>query len=1023
MAASSSAGSSLAASPPQFDAPAAARLARDRFGRSGAVSRLTSERDQNFLIDDPAGRVVLKIANAAESDAFLRAQHKALDLLASAGVPVPRLVPTRDGERLTHAIGPDGKQHAAWAVSWLPGQPLADQAYRSPELLHQLGQVAGSISHALVAFDDPAVHRDFYWDLANAPRIVAEYEGLLPDPELAAVIRALVERFDNGVAPVLPRLPKSVVHGDLNDHNILISSDAASARATGVLDLGDMVHTYAVADLAILCAYAALPSADWLHDAALVVRGFHSARPLGDDELTALFGLITMRLCASVCIAEHQRRLNPENAYLDVSQQAIRALLPRLAAIPLGLAEGVFRDTCGREPVVKGARVAEWLRARTSSFAPVLGMDLRTEPVLVLDLGVTSSFVTGDPTDINEPSLTKEVFDAMARVGVRVAVGRYDEPRLLYQSPLFAPGTRVTDERRTVHLGLDLFAPAGTPVFAPLDGTVEAFHDNAAHLDYGPVIILRHGTDDGASFFTLYGHLSRESLASLKAGQRVKRGERFASLGAAEVNGGWTPHLHLQIIVDDLGLGYDFPGVARPAERAVFRSLSPDPNLLVGIPESRFPRIETATGESLAKRRAHTGGNVALSYRRPVSAARGWMQYLFDDVGRRYIDAYNNVPHVGHCNPRVVEAGARQMRLLSTNTRYATSIFPEYVERLTSLFPESLSVCYLVNSASEANELALRLARAYTGGKDMVVLEGGYHGNTTSLIDISPYKHAGRGGSGAPDWVHVAKLPDDYRGPYKRADREAGSKYAADVARILDGLNRSKRRLAGFIAETAPSVGGQIILPPGYLAAVYKQIRQHGGVCIADEVQTGLGRLGAHCWAFEAQGVVPDIVALGKPLGNGHPIGAVVTTREIAQAFDNGMEFFSTFGGNTVSCAVGLAVLDALRDDGLQSHALDVGNELLAGLRELQQRHSLIGDVRGSGLFLGAELVRDRETLEAATAEASFVTNYMRDHGVLLGTEGPHENVLKIRPPMPFASHDATLLLEVLHDALGALST
>ena len=227
--------------------------------------------------------------------------------------------------------------------------------------------------------------------------------------------------------------------------------------------------------------------------------------------------------------------------------------------------------------------------------------------------------------------------------------------------------------------------------------------------------------------------------------------------------------------------------------------------------------------------------------------------------------------------------------------------------------------------------------------------------------------------------------------------------------------------MAGFIAESAPSVAGQIILPPGYLAGVYREVRQHGGVCIADEVQTGLGRLGTHLWAFEAQDVVPDIVVLGKPLGNGHPIGAVVTTPDIAKAFDNGMEFFSTFGGNTVSCAIGLAVLEVLRDDGLQAHALDVGNGLLAGLRELQQRHALIGDVRGSGLFLGVELVRDRSTLEPATAEASFVTNYMRDHGVLLGTEGSHENVLKIRPPMPFASHDAALLLEVLEEALRAV--
>ncbi|HEV8218418.1 MAG TPA: aminotransferase class III-fold pyridoxal phosphate-dependent enzyme, partial [Gemmatimonadaceae bacterium] len=305
--------------------------------------------------------------------------------------------------------------------------------------------------------------------------------------------------------------------------------------------------------------------------------------------------------------------------------------------------------------------------------------------------------------------------------------------------------------------------------------------------------------------------------------------------------------------------------------------------------------------------------------------------------------------------------------------------------------------------------------------RDMIVLDAAYHGNTTSLIDISPYKHGGPGGAGAPDWVHVAPLADDYRGPFKRGDPSAGPRYAAMVGEIVDSLRSRNRRLAGFIAETCPSVGGQLVFPTGYLRDVYAFVRDAGGVCIADEVQTGLGRMGTSFWAFEDQGVVPDIVVMGKPLGNGHPIGAVATTRAIARAFDNGMEFFSTFGGNTMSCAIGMAVLDVVRDEGLQDHARRVGERMRADLGALAERHQVIGDVRGSGLFLGVELVRDRTTLEPATEEASFVVNRLRERGVLIGTDGPYHNVLKIRPPMPFGLDDADILMGALEASIRDL--
>ena len=401
----------------------------------------------------------------------------------------------------------------------------------------------------------------------------------------------------------------------------------------------------------------------------------------------------------------------------------------------------------------------------------------------------------------------------------------------------------------------------------------------------------------------------------------------------------------------------------------------------------------TRTKSLIEERDRLLGRNLSVAFERPLHIVRGSMQYLYDDEGRRYLDAYNNVAHVGHCHPQVVAAGQQQMESLNTNTRYLSELIIEYAEKLTATLPEPLRVCFFVNSGSEANELALRLARAHTKARDLIVLEHAYHGNTTTLIDISPYKHDGPGGEGAPSWVHKAPLP----------------KSEDDARHVVDLVG--KLRLCAFIAESMPSVAGQIVFPDGYLARVYEAVREAGGVCIADEVQTGYGRIGTHFWAFEKYDVVPDVVVLGKPIGNGHPIGAVITTRAIADSFANGMEFFSTFGGNNVSCAIGLKVLKVVQEEKLQAHALEVGERLLNGLRELQQRHEIIGDVRGSGLFIGAELVRDGEP---ATVDAARVVNQMREHGILLGTDGPHHNVLKIRPPMPFSEENADELITSL---------
>ncbi len=433
-----------------------------------------------------------------------------------------------------------------------------------------------------------------------------------------------------------------------------------------------------------------------------------------------------------------------------------------------------------------------------------------------------------------------------------------------------------------------------------------------------------------------------------------------------------------------------------------------------------FKDVGLPKEELISQRKRHFSSALALSYKEPIKFVCGRGQYLFDEQGEPYLDLYNNVCHVGHCHPYVVKAACQQIAKLNTNTRYLYDNLGEYAERLCATMPSSLTHCFFVNSGSEANELALRLARVYTGNTDFVVVDNAYHGHTSTLIGISPYKFMGKGGSGKPGpGVHVTSIPDGYRGVYKGQKKEAGVAFGNEVRDIV---RANKINTAGFISESLISCGGQVIPPEGYFSTVFDHVRKAGGVCILDEVQVGFGRTGTHFWAFETQGVVPDIVVMGKPMGNGHPIAAVVTTKEIAQSFaDAGMEFFATYGGNPVSCAIGTAVLDVIDQEGLQEHAHEIGSYMLNGLRELKGRHSIIGDVRGIGLFLGIELVRDRTTLAPAAMEANAAVNALRQRRILTGTDGPFDNVIKIKPPMVISRNDVTRTIECLDEVLTSV--
>ena len=415
----------------------------------------------------------------------------------------------------------------------------------------------------------------------------------------------------------------------------------------------------------------------------------------------------------------------------------------------------------------------------------------------------------------------------------------------------------------------------------------------------------------------------------------------------------------------------------------------------------------------LARREKLLGSAYRLFYDNPVHLVRGEGVWLYDANGRKYLDVYNNVPHVGHCHPHVADAICKQVKTLNTHTRYLHDNVLDYAERLTGKFPTELDTAMFCCTGSEANELALRIARTATGGTGVIVTTFAYHGNTKAIYEISTSDIPA---AEIPNYVVTVPAPDVYRGPYRGED--AGSRYAEHVHEALGVLTQRGIKPAAFVIDTIISSGGVVAPPPGYLGEVARIVRDAGALFVADEVQPGFARTGRTFWGYEADDFIPDIVTLGKPMGNGHPIAAVVSRRGLVEDFGHKGDYFNTFGGNPVSCAAALAVLDVIENDNLQQNALNVGQHIINGLWKLAEEHDCIGDVRGSGLFLALELVADRDKRAPATRLTKAVVNDLRDRGILTGSIGPDDNIIKLRPPMVLTKDDADFLLATLDASL-----
>jgi 4-aminobutyrate aminotransferase-like enzyme/Ser/Thr protein kinase RdoA (MazF antagonist) len=985
-----------------FTSEKASEIAKSQFNLDVKATKLDGYDDVNFMLETEYNEKFLLKISKEENLEQLDFQVHLLKHIAKRELPFYTARAILDKDK--NALSTIDSHQTARLLSWLPGRLWAEANPKSTRMRENLGEVAGILTRTLKDFDHKGAYRNYAWDLAKASwteQHISQFSG-----ERRKIISHFQKRFSE-IQQDYTNLPKSIIHNDLNDYNILVSTDYANPEVIGIIDFGDAVFTQTINDLAILLAYSTMHLTDPLSAACEVIKTYNNHYKFSESELRCLYVLVGMRLVISVTNASLKKKEFPNDEYFVISEKPAWDLLEKWFDINENFAFYSFRQACGFSAHPLENIFKNWAKRNQISL-DILFPNVNSEKIVNLDMSVGSTLL-GNSLEYNDSEVTEFKLGQYRKHHPKsILLNGYLEMRPFYTTKAFKSEGNNGPQYRTAHLGTDFWVDAGTPIHAPFDGKVKIVHHNNYDKDYGPLIILEHEFE-GNQFFTLYGHLSISSLKTVQKGLKIRQGDLIGYVGKSEENGNWAPHLHFQLTMDSLGNNENFDGVCLPSQVDVWKSICPDPNLIF---KEEFNTLEKDINHfDIEKfRENHLGKGLSLSYDKPLHIVRGEDVYLIDIEGRKYLDTVNNVNHVGHQHPKVVEAGQRQMAVLNTNTRYLHKEIVEYAQALLNKLPSHLSVIHFVNSGSEANELALRMARTVTGNKDMLAIEVGYHGNTNAVMDVSSYKFDGFGGSGNPESTHIIPLPDTFRGKY--SGENCGIIYANHAKEIIEKLKLEGRNIAGFIGETMISCGGQIVPPSDYFKEVYKHIKAAGGICIADEVQTGFGRMGKTFWAFELYGVEPDIVTMGKPAGNGHPLAVVACTKEVAERFNTGMEYFNTFGGNPVSCAIGKAVLEVIEEENLQNNALRVGGFLKSELKKLQNNFPIIGDVRGEGLFLGFELTDANKN--PLPKQTSYLMNRMKQLGILMSIDGPDHNVMKIKPPIIFSVDNANELISRL---------
>lgn len=932
---------------PQVSEAQAEEILATHYGLQAHATSLGSQQDKNFMVTGQDGEIagVLKIANPAFNATEIEAQDLAADRIAEAepslriAVPLPNLV----GGKCTPINGlVDGTAYVR-LLRYLPGGVLMDSGYLSPTVVAGLGEVAARVNRALEGFNHPGLDRVLQWDLRYGADVVAELISHVTDPSRRERLQEATREASTRIDSVADDLPRQAVHLDLTNANVVVSRSAGgSPQPDGVIDFGDLSDSWAVSELAITASSVLGHPGTEPVSILPAVRAFHAIRPLSTAEVDALWPLLVLRTAVLIVSGAQQAVLDPDNTYL--SEQAGREwrMFEQATSVPVDVMTEVIRADLG-------------LAAQPG---PVTGslVDVDAAAVVTLDLGTTSDVY--DFAFEDDGSLKAGVEDELARAaaqdGAALVVTQYGQARLSRTRRL------RQDSPDVVATGVSVWAASSTPLVAPWDGEFDGSTLRGA--DYELTLTGAHAVASGSVS-------TGETLADLPAGAWVDVGVRPVGAPAA-------------------------PLLTRSELAPGWLALTCDPLPLFGL-----PAVDVAEASDLLSRRDASFAPVQeFYYRRPPQIERGKRHFLMSTAGRTYLDMVNNVTVLGHAHPRIADTAARQLRKLNTNSRFNYEAVVEFSERLAAMLPDPLDTVFLVNSGSEASDLAIRLATAATGRRDVVAVREAYHGWTygtdavsTSTAD-NPNALATR-----PDWVHTVESPNSFRGKYRGAEAK---KYAGEAVQEISRLVADGQPPAAFICESVYGNAGGMALPDGYLQQVYAAVRGFGGLAISDEVQVGYGRLGEWFWGFMQQDAVPDIVSVAKSTGNGYPLGAVITSRAVADGFRSQGYFFSSTGGSPLSCAIGMTVLDVLRDEGLQENAKRVGGHLKSRLQALQDKHPIIGTVHGIGLYLGVEMVRDRETLEPASEETSAICERMLELGVIIQPTGDHQNILKTKPPL-----------------------
>lgn len=954
---------------PDVDEAGVAAAVAEIFGLVATASELGSQQDRNFRIDAPDSAYVLKIFHAATPSEVVDDQLAAMQRLTAVGIPAPQPVSGLDGRVRQTVTAADGEAHIAVLLTYLEGTQLVDLPRISRRLACSLAELAGRACRALADADRPHP-RTSQWDLRVPLEVVRELAAAVP-PSRRSDLLAAAEAAWAEVELHADALPLQVIHGDITDDNVVaVTSADGSVQPIGVIDFGDLVYSWRVGELVVLLASMLHHDVDDLGVLVDMVSAFDAEVGLSDAERRVIWPLVQLRCAVLVVSGWQQLRVDPDNAYASERMAHEAACFERAVSVPTAVMANLLLP----ERSVPTSAVTRLLRVR-SAHEPTL-VSLAAESGLLAD----GRWMRPDAEDA---VLAEVVAD---RGLVALSHGEF----------------RLTRSgASTVPTG-----PCNYALFAEVVGG-QAF------------------TVEAADELTIVAAEPSGLVARASGGQRLRVGGLVPSVAAGDRP---VPGVALGVAIPAGTSGLcrvtvqvsedDLPPFCT-ADRALGAApLVAGSSAALGLPEPELIDPTALDALEQARRDRFLPPNTERYYAAAPTMVRGWGAYLIDSRSRVYLDLVNNVAAIGHSHPRLRRAVDAELGSLNTNSRFLYRRLADYSERLLATTGDSgYDSVLLVNSGTEAIDLALRIAKLATGRNQVITHREGYHGwslaadaITTSAFDNPNALH------NRPSWVTIANTPNPYRGLYRGDGAAAG--YLADFAALLSELDVAGTPASAVVMESILGNSGGVIPPAGYFAGIIEQLRAHGGVSIADEVQVGFGRTGASFWAAQAEGARPDIIVSAKAMGNGFPLGAVITSKELSSVLGKEGPFFSTTGGSPAACAAGIAVLDVIEGEGLMESARTVGSYLTTQLLALAERHPMIGAIHGRGFYQGVELITDPETLAPAGADAALLCEALRTRGVVDQATSERQNVLKVKPPMTFSRADADLYTEALDDLL-----